>query len=312
MSGETTLWIIFGVMFTVMIAIDLMANRKSHELSFREALGWTAVWVSLAAVFAGCVAYFQGSAKALEFVTGYIIEESLSVDNLFVFIMIFSYFNVPKQYQPRILKWGIFGAIIMRGIFIVVGVELLERFHWMIYVFGAFLIVTGIKMLKGGDEEIDPEKSFVIRIARKFVPVSRTFPNGRFFIRKNGVFAVTPLFLVLLLVESTDVVFALDSIPAIFAVSRDPMIVYTSNIFAIMGLRALFFLLVNVLGMFAYLKVGVSVVLTFVGVKMLLIGSPYEVPTPVSLMVVVGVLAGSILASIFFAPKPVEEGGAVE
>jgi tellurite resistance protein TerC len=240
----------------------------------------------------------RGKTKALEFFNAYVIEKSLSVDNLFVFIMIFAYFHIPRLYQPKILKWGIIGALVMRAIFIFIGIGLLERFHWMIYVFGGVLIFTGIKMAFGQEEKLDPEKNLMIRLVRKLVPITKQGYGDRFFIKKNGVRAATPIFLTLVMVESSDVIFAIDSIPAVFAVTRDPFIVYTSNVFAIMGLRALYFLLASVMNMFIYLKQGISLVLLFVGVKMLLAGTSYEIPVQFSLGVIFGVLSVSIIISI--------------
>jgi tellurite resistance protein TerC len=303
MSTSGLLWAGFAVIITIMITLDLgVFNRKSHEVSFREALTWTLVWVSLAFSFNAGILYFMGSTKALEFLTGYLIEESLSIDNLFVFILIFSYFHVPRKYQPKILKWGILGALVMRGLFIFLGIELFERFHWMIYLFGILLIVTGIKMAFGGEEKINPEKNLLVRLARKFVPITKKTYGDRFFIRRGGILAATPLFLTLLVVESSDVIFAIDSIPAILAITTDPFIVYTSNVFAIMGLRSLYYLLSNVLEMFAHLKLGVSFILAFIGAKML-ISSVYHIPIYFSLGVIVGALAISIFTSITIGAK---------
>lgn len=298
MSTQTTMWLAFAVVMTVMFILDIgVYNRKSHEIRFREALTWTLVWVSLALLFNAGVYFYLGPTKALEFFTGYIIEESLSVDNLFVFIMIFSYFHVSKIHQPKILKWGIIGALLMRAIFILVGIELIERFHWMIYVFGGLLVITGIKMAFGGEEKIEPEKNLLVRIVRKFVPITKRVRDDRFFIRKGGILAATPLFLTLLVVESSDVIFAVDSIPAVLAVTHDPFIVYTSNVFAIMGLRSLYYLLAHVMEMFVYLKLGISFILAFVGVKMLLTDI-YHISIYFSLGMIVGVLTISILTSI--------------
>lgn len=298
MSTQVFLWSGFAIIITIMLTLDLgVFNRKSHEVSFKEALAWTLVWVSLALAFNVEILYFLGSTKALEFLTGYLIEESLSVDNLFVFILIFSYFHVSRKYQPKILKWGIIGALVLRALFIFIGIELFERFHWMIYLFGGLLIITGIKMAFGGEEKIEPEKNLLVRLTRKFVPITKRFYGGRFFIRRNGILAATPLLLTLLVVESSDVIFAIDSIPAILAVTRDPFIVYTSNVFAIMGLRSLFYLLSSVMEMFVYLKLGVSCILAFVGTKMLL-SSVYHIPIYFSLGIIVGVLAISIITSI--------------
>ncbi|RQW87674.1 MAG: TerC family protein [Geobacter sp.] len=303
MSTNVILWGGFAALISIMLILDLgVFNRKSHEVLFREALTWTLVWVGLALAFNAGVLHFMGTTKALEFLTGYLIEESLSVDNLFVFILIFSYFKVPRAHQPKILKWGIIGALVMRAIFIFVGIELFDRFHWMIYLFGGLLIVTGIKMAFGGEEEIKPEKNLLVRLTRKFVPITKKLYGDKFFIRRNGAFAATPLLLTLLVVESSDVIFAIDSIPAILAVTRDPFIVYTSNIFAIMGLRSLFYLLSNVMEMFTHLKLGVSIILAFIGIKMLL-SSVYPIPIYFSLGVIVGVLAITIITSVVFDTK---------
>jgi tellurite resistance protein TerC len=298
------MWVAFGAVIGVMFVLDLFVfNRKSHEIKFREALTWTLVWVSLAFAFNLGVWYFMGQAKALEFLTGYIIEESLSVDNLFVFIMIFSYFRVPRAHQPRVLKWGIIGALVMRAIFIVLGIELIERFHWMVYIFGAILIYTGYKMAFGGDDKIEPEKNPLVRLVRRVMPITKRMVGDRFFIKRRGILAATPLFLTLIVVESSDLIFAVDSIPAVLAVTRDPFIVYSSNVFAIMGLRSLYYLLAHVMEMFAYLKLGVSFILAFVGAKMLL-ADVVEIPLIFSLGMIIGTLTISILVSILLAKKP--------
>mgnify|MGYP002399670983 CR=1 FL=1 len=303
------MWIAFAVIMTVMFVLDLFVfNRKSHEIRFREALVWTVVWVGLAMLFNAGVWYFLGSAKALEFFTGYVIEESLSVDNLFVFIMIFSYFKVPRALQPKILKWGIIGALVMRGIFILVGIGLIERFHWMVYVFGAILIYTGFKMAFGGDEEVHPENNPLVRLVRRFVPITKRARGDRFFIKRRGIWAATPLFLTLVVVESSDVIFAVDSIPAVLAVTHDPFIVYSSNIFAIMGLRSLYYLLAHVMEMFTHLKLGVSVILAFVGAKMLL-SNVVEIPLVLSLGVIIGALTISILSSVLLTRKQHRQNG---
>lgn len=304
MPPSTIMWTCFAILLTIMFVLDLgVFNRKSHEISFREALTWTIVWVSLAMAFNLGIAYYLGSAKALEFLAGYLIEESLSVDNLFVFIMIFNYFHVPKKHQPKILKWGIIGALVMRAVFILTGIELIERFHWTIYVFGVILIVTGAKMAFGGDDEVNPENNLLVRLVRRFLPITKRIRDDKFFIRRQGVLAATPLFLTLVVIESSDVIFAVDSIPAVLAVTRDPFIVYTSNVFAIMGLRSLYYLLANVMGMFAYLKLGVSFILAFVGLKMLLSSTSYAIPLPVSLGVIFGALAVSIAISVLVGSK---------
>jgi len=303
MTIRTDMWLGFALIMGVIFILDMgVFNRKSHEIKFREALAWTLVWVSLAIAFNAGIYYFMGSVKALEFLTGYLIEESLSVDNLFVFIMIFSYFRVSRAHQPKILKWGILGALVMRGAFIMAGIGLMERFHWMLFIFGGLLVFTGIKMAFGGDQKIEPEKNLLVRLAGRIFPVTRDMHDGRFFVRKEGRLAITPLVLTLLVVESSDVLFAVDSIPAVLAVTRDPFIVYTSNVFAIMGLRSLYYLLANVMGMFSYLKLGISVVLAFVGAKMLL-SDIYPIPVHFSLGVIVGVLAISIAASLIIPKK---------
>lgn len=297
------MWIGFAVIMTVIFILDMgVFNRKSHEIRFREALTWTLVWVSLALAFNAGIYHFMGPVKALEFLTGYLIEESLSVDNLFVFIMIFSFFHVAKAHQPKVLKWGILGALAMRGIFIMVGIGLMERFHWMLYIFGGLLVFTGMKMAFGREQRIEPEKNLLVRLAGRFFPVTPRTHGDRFFVREAGKVAITPLFLTLLVVESSDVIFAVDSIPAVLAVTRDPFIVYTSNVFAIMGLRSLYYLLANVMEMFSYLKLGISFVLAFVGIKMLL-ADLYPIPIHFSLGVIVGILAVSIAASLTIPQK---------
>jgi tellurite resistance protein TerC len=303
LSSQTIMWLIFAAVIAVMFILDLWVfNRKSHEIRFREALTWTLVWVGLAFAFNVGVWFYLGKAKALEFLTGYVIEESLSVDNLFVFIMIFSYFRISRAQQPKILKWGIIGALIMRALFIVVGIGLIERFHWMVYLFGAILVYTGIKMAFGGEGKVDPEKNLLVRLLRRFVPITKRIRGDSFFIRKRGILAATPLFLTLIVVESSDLIFAVDSIPAVLAVTRDPFIVYSSNVFAIMGLRSLYYLLAHVMEMFVYLKLGVSCILVFVGAKMLLVDI-VEIPLHFSLGVIVGILTISILTSVIIAGK---------
>jgi tellurite resistance protein TerC len=303
MSTQTTMWLGFAVLLTVVFTLDLgIFSRKSHEVKFREALIWTLAWVSLAFAFNAWIYFYLGPTKALEFFTGYIIEESLSVDNLFVFIMIFSYFNVSKTHQPKILKWGIIGALVMRGIFIFGGIGLLERFHWMIFIFGGLLVFTGIKMLFGKNWKLTPEKNLLVRLVGRFFTVTTDSRSDRFFSKPGGKVAVTHLFLTLLVVESSDVIFAMDSIPAILAVTRDPFIVYTSNVFAILGLRSLYYLLANVMDMFVYLKTGISFILAFVGMKMI-ISDYYPIPIHISLMVIVAVLAIAVIASVTIGKK---------
>ena len=303
MSTREMMWIAFGSVIAVMFVLDLFVfNRKSHEIKFREALTWTIVWVSLAMAFNLGVWYYMGPAKALEFFTGYLIEESLSVDNLFVFIMIFSYFHVSRAQQPKILKWGIIGALVMRGVFILLGIELIERFHWMVYVFGAILVYTGFKMAFGGDEKVEPEKNPLVKLVRRFIPITKRSWGDKFFIKRRGIWSATPLFLTLIVVESSDLIFAVDSIPAVLAVTHDPFIVYSSNVFAIMGLRSLYYLLAHVMEMFAYLKLGVSFILAFVGAKMLLV-DVIEIPLLLSLGMIIGTLTISILTSVLLAKK---------
>lgn len=292
------MWSIFALLITVMLVIDLGLNRRSHTVSLREALTWSAVWIGLALAFNAGIWYVMGSGKAMEFLTGYIIEKALSVDNLFVFIMIFSYFGIRGHHQARILKWGIIGALVMRGIFIFAGIEMLERFHWLFYVFGAILLVTAFKMAFGGQEGGDPGRSIVVRLACRFLPVTKKIRGDWFVIRRRGMWLASPLLVALLMVEASDLVFALDSIPAIFAVTLDPFIVFSSNVFAIMGLRALYFLLAHVIGMFVYLKYGISFILAFVGVKMLAAVSGVHVPAPLSLSIIAATLLAAVLASV--------------
>jgi len=287
-----------------MFILDMgLFSRKSHEIPFKEALTWTIIWVSLAITFNIFVYFELGRTKALEFLAGYLIEQSLSVDNLFVFIMIFSYFNIKKEYQPKILKWGIIGALIMRALFITTGIGVLEYFSWMTYIFGAILIFTGLKMALGKNNALDPEKNRLVKFIRKFIPINEESESGSFFVKRNGVFSATPLFLTLIVIESSDIIFAIDSIPAVLAITRDPFIVYTSNIFAIMGLRSLYYLLSNLVGMFAYLKIGVSFILIFVGLKMLLSLTPYKLPIQWSLGIIFGILFVSITASLIKPQK---------
>ncbi|HKQ99326.1 MAG TPA: TerC family protein [Pyrinomonadaceae bacterium] len=270
------LWVGFGALILTMLSLDLgLFNRESHTITYRESTIWSIVWVSLAMVFAGVVFWHLGKQKGTEFLTGYLIELSLSVDNLFVFLLVFSYFKVPAKYQHRVLFWGVLGALVMRITMIFVGAQLIERFNWLIYVFGAFLVYTGVKMFSSEETEVNPEENRVVRLVTSFVPITRHYEEDRFFTIKNGRRVGTLLLLVLVIVEVTDLVFAVDSIPAIFGIFRrpedvDPFIVYTSNVFAIMGLRSLYFLLAGVVEKFHYLKLGLAIVLTFIGVKMLL------------------------------------------
>lgn len=302
---EVTVWVWVGFVAFVlaMLALDLgVFNRKSHAISMKEAGIWTAVWISLALVFNVVIYFWQGQTPALEFLTGYLIEKALSVDNLFVFALIFTMFAVPGKYQHRVLFWGVLGALIMRGIFIAAGAALLERFHWLIYVMGAFLIFTGIKLALQKETEIHPDRNPLVRLVSKVFPVTKTYHGESFFVRISGALAATPLFIVLLIVESTDVVFAVDSIPAIFAVTRDPFIVYTSNVFAILGLRSLYFLLAGALDKFHYLKPALAVILSFVGFKML-VSNFYKIPVGVSLGVIAALLIVAVVASLVRAKR---------
>jgi tellurite resistance protein TerC len=296
--GSPALWAGFTFFIVGLLALDLgVFHRRAHEIGFREALSWSVVWVSLALGFNLLVYYWFGTTTALEFLAGYLIEKALSVDNIFVFLLIFSYFAVPRAYQHRVLFWGILGALVMRAVFIVLGAALLHAFHWIIYIFGALLVVTGYKMLRAGDVEVQPERNPVYRLFKRLVPAVSEYRGARFFTMENGRRHATPLLLVLVAIECTDLVFAVDSIPAIFAVTRDPFIVYTSNIFAILGLRAMFFMLAGIMGMFEHLKIGLAMVLMFVGSKML-VSDIYKIPIGVSLAVVATLIGGSIVSSI--------------
>lgn len=299
MTENIWFWIGFNTFIVAMLLVDLKVfHRKVHEVRMREAISWSVVWVSLALLFAIWVFGTMGSQKGLEFVTGYLIEESLSVDNLFVFLLVFRYFGVRPELQHKVLFWGILGALVMRLAFILAGVALLERFHWLIYVFGAILIASGLRLWFEKDKQIDPEKNAVIKLFRRVVPVLRKSPkDARFFVRRFGRLYATPLFVVLLFVETTDLLFAVDSIPAVLAISTDPFIVYTSNAFAILGLRALYFALSGIMDSFHHLHYGLSATLIFVGLKMVL-SNVIHLPTWVSLAVVATLLAVSIWASI--------------
>lgn len=298
MATNVWFWVGFNAFILGMLALDLgIFHKKAHVITAKEAATWTAVWVSLALSFCAGLWLFKDGTTALTFLTGYLIEESLSADNIFVIVMIFSYFGVPPRYQHRVLFWGILGALVMRGLFIAAGAALISRFHWIEYVFGALLIVTGIRMVMRQDESFEGEKNPVVKAARRFFPFTEQYDGQRFFTMENGRKVATPLLLVLILVEFTDLIFAVDSIPAIFAVTTDPFLVYTSNVFAILGLRSLYFLLAGIVHKFHYLKYGLAVILTFVGVKMVISGM-YQIPILVSLGVIVGVLALSIAASL--------------
>jgi len=297
------LWIGFHVLVFAMLALDLgVFHRKSHAVSLKEAAGWSAVWVILSLLFGLGLYFWQGSEPALQYLTGYLIEKSLSVDNIFIFVLIFGYFAVPPVHQHRVLFWGVLGALAMRAGLIFAGAALLERFHWIIYVFGAFLVYTGIKMAFQKHDAMDPGNNPVVKLFKRFVPVTNEYQGQRFFTMENGRKVATPLLMVLVLVEATDLIFALDSIPAIFAVTTEPFLVYTSNIFAILGLRSLYFLLAGVMDRFRYLKLGLAAVLSFVGAKMLL-ADVYHVPIGLSLGVIFGILAISVVASLWIPER---------
>lgn len=289
-----------------MLGLDLFVfHRKAHEVKVKEALWTSLFWIVLALIFNVIIYYWKGEQPAMEFLTGYLIEKSLSVDNLFVFILIFNYFGVAPKYHHKLLFWGVLGALVLRAIFILVGVALIAKFHFLIYIMGAFLVYTGIKMAFSHDAEIDPENNPLVKWAAKILPMKRTSEEGKFFVRENGKLYATPLFLVLIMIESTDVVFAVDSIPAILAISKDPFIVYTSNVFALLGLRALYFALAGIIQLFHYLHYGLSLILAFIGVKLVL-SDIYHIDMKYALIAVGGILAISILASILF-PKKDEE-----
>jgi tellurite resistance protein TerC len=308
MDGTIWLWVGFNLFVLGMLAIDLgIFHRKSHAVSIKEATIWSIVWISLSLLFNLGLYFFwetiapessySNSEAALAFLTGYLIEKSLSVDNIFVFVLLFTFFAVPAAYQHRVLFWGIIGALIMRGTLIAVGAALLKEFHWVIYVFGAFLIYTGFRMASHKETELNPDQNLLLRIFRRLMPITETYEGDQFFVRRAARLLATPLFVVLLVVESTDLVFAVDSIPAIFAVTDNAFIVYTSNVFAILGLRSLYFLLAGVVDKFHYLKLGLSVVLVFVGIKMVIVDF-YKIPTLLSLGVVATILTTSIVASL--------------
>ena len=302
--GANWLWVGFSLFILIMLSLDLgLFNRKAHTIRYREAWIWTGVWVTLAMIFAFLVFSYQGSQRGFEFLTGYIIELSLSVDNLFVFLLIFSYFKVPAKFQHRVLFWGVMGALFMRLTMIFVGAALIDRFHWIIYIFGGFLVYTGIKMFRQEEVDVHPDQNPVVRLVTRFLPISHQYEEQKFFTMKNVKRTGTLLLLVLIVVEVTDLVFAVDSIPAIFAITTDTFIVYTSNVFAILGLRSMYFLLAGVVEKFRYLRVGLAIVLTFIGFKMLLGATGLHIPIKFSLGFVAMVLVGSVLASLWFPPK---------
>ena len=298
-------WIGFHLFVFTMLALDLgVFNKRAHKIAVKEALIWSGVWITLALMFGVFVFLQFGRIQALEFLTGYVIEYSLSVDNIFVFILIFTFFSVKAQYQHKILFWGILGALMMRGIFIFTGVALINKFHWIVILFGGFLVITGIKMLFQKEAtEVEPEKNAVVKLFRKFLPVTETLHGESLFIRQNKKLFATPLFLVLLVIESSDLIFATDSIPAILAISKDTFVVYTSNIFAILGLRSLYFAVSGIMSVFRFLKVGLAFVLAFVGFKMLASYINLEIPIILSLAIIITILLVSILASVLIKKK---------
>jgi tellurite resistance protein TerC len=301
--GSPGLWLGFVAFVIAMLAVDLgLFHRKAHVVSTREALVWSSVWIGMALVFNLGVWKWFGAQRGLEFLTGYLIEKSLSIDNIFVFVVIFASLGVPALYQHRVLFWGILSALVLRAGMIFGGTALLAQFHWLIYVFGAFLVFTGVKLFAQRDHGLSPKDGAVLRLAKRLIPSTESYDGDKFFTVERGRRVATPLFMALLLVEATDVVFAVDSIPAIFAVTNDPFIVFTSNIFAILGLRSLFFLLAGIVDKFRYLKVGLAFVLVFVGLKMALVDL-YKVPPLVSLVVIAGVLAASVLASLWASKR---------
>ncbi|NTW97651.1 MAG: TerC family protein [Oscillochloris sp.] len=306
-------WVGFHAVVFFLLALDLgVFHRSAHEVKVKEAAIWTVVWITLSLLFNLGLYFWLGKETGLNFLTGYLIEYSLSVDNIFIFVLLFSFFRVPSAYQHRVLFWGILGALIMRGSMILLGAALLQRFEWIIYVFGAFLIFTGLRMFFSGDgeEEIHPEGNILVRVVRRFIPVTKEMHGPRFFVREGGKLMATPLLLVLLIVESTDLIFAIDSIPAIFGITQDAFIVYTSNICAILGLRSLYFLLAGVMDKFHYLKTGLAFILTFVGVKMLwpeitylIVHEHYEIPNLLSLGVIIATLSVAVIASLIRARR---------
>jgi tellurite resistance protein TerC len=303
MSEEIILWGSFSLFVMGMLALDLgVFHRKSHTVSVKEALTWTAVWIALAMLFNLFVYHYFDKEKALEFFTAYVVEKSLSIDNIFVIIMIFSYFRVPDAYQHKVLFWGIFGALVMRVIFIFAGIELIHKFHWLIYVFGGFLVFTGARMLFGEDKPLDPEKNPMVKFVRRMFPVTESFEGDKFFVKRDHRIWATPLFIVVMLIEGTDLIFAVDSIPAIISISDDTFIVYTSNVFAILGLRSLYFALAGIEKYFTYLKYGLATILVFVGVKMVIVDF-YKIPIEISLIIIGFLLAISMIVSVVLKKK---------
>ena len=303
MTPHQILWITFFIMLGTALACDLWFNRHYEIIPFKVALVWTGIWLLLALSFAGMTHQLLGPERGFEFLTGYIIEQSLSVDNLFVFIMIFSYFGVQERFQTRVLKWGILGAVVLRLLFIVVGSALIEQFQWLFYIFGIILLYTAWKMAFGEDDEVELDKNPLVKVMRRILPMTKQIRGNWFFTKRQGIWIASPLCMVLVVIENSDLIFALDSIPAIFAITLDPMIVLTSNIFAILGLRSLFFLLTKVVTMFAHLKYGIALILMFVGIKMILIMHEIHIPILVSLSFILLTLVVTVMTSLMFASE---------
>lgn len=311
--NDLVFWVAFSIVVVIMLVIDLgVLNRKPHAITVKEAFWTSLAWIGVALLFNASIFIWQDTQSGLEFFTGWLIEKALSVDNLFVFLVIFTYFRVDSKVQHTVLFWGIVGAIVLRGALIALGAALIHEFSWILYLFGAFLLYTAYKLATQKGEAVEPEKNAVLKFIRRFLPLSEAYSGKKFFVRLDGKTFLTPLMVVLLVVETTDLTFALDSIPAIFAITTDTFIVFTSNIFAVLGLRALYFLIAGVLGMFRYLKLGLSLVLGFVGVKMLIIAVGIKIPIAVSLSVVVTILAVSIIASMVAARRDVKMGAVIE
>ena len=306
MSSQAFLWIIFGIFVVVMMALDLgVFHRKAHEVKFKEALAWTVAWVALSLCFNAGIFFYRGQEAAMQFLTAYLLEESLSIDNLFVFLLIFNYFKVPARYQHGVLFWGILGVLVMRGAFITVGLALIHHFEWILYIFGAVLVFTGFKLAFEKDKEVDFEHNPILKFFRRIFPVTKDYVEGKFFVREGGKLLATPLFIILMFLNTVDLVFALDSIPAVMSISQDVFIVFTSNIFAILGLRSLFFVISNIMQLFHHLHYGLSLVQVFIGIKML-IKDFYHIPTGASLIFILATLVLSVIASIVW-PKVKEE-----
>lgn len=307
MTPELWPWIGFGIFVVLMLALDLgVFHRHSHEVHIREALIWCGVWLVLATIFNAGVFVWRGTSSGLEFLTSYVMELSLSVDNLFVFLLLFRFFHVPVEYQHKVLFWGILGALVMRAAFIAAGISLIQHFHWIIYVFGAFLVYTGIRIALQKEQEIHPEKNPVLKLVHRFFPTTKNYEGSRFFVKVDGRTAATPLFVVLLMVETTDLIFAVDSVPAVLAITTDPFIVYTSNVFAILGLRSMFFALAGVMKLFHFLHFGLAAVLVFVGAKMLS-ADIFPIPIWASLLVIASLLGSAIIASLIWVKRHPDE-----